>query len=137
MSISYPYQKKLIDEGEIVDPRIIINVKTIKGFLAIKFLVDSGADVTTLPLNPYAELFKFRIKPKEKVTIGGIEGQGVAAYPFTIQVLLNSQLFPLRCYFIRSKIDPLLGRLDFWNRYSINFNNKASKTILTSIIKVQ
>lgn len=133
MSIYFPYEKKVIDEGEIVDPRINLQLQTKIGFLTIKFLVDSGADVTTLPFDPYAELFNFKINPKEKVTIGRVEGRGVYGYPFTLKIRLQKLEFPLRCYFLESKIDPLLGRLDFWTLFSINFDNKKLKTILVSL----
>lgn len=133
MSIDFPYEKKYIDEGELIDPRIVVEIKTVRGFLAIKFLVDSGADVTSLPLDPYGELFCYQINPKEKVTIGGVEGRGVGGYPFKLQCRLERFTFSLRCYFLESKIDPLLGRLDFWNLFAIFFDNKKFQTSVSSI----
>jgi hypothetical protein len=131
MSISFPYEKKIIEEGELADPRIPLQIKTPVGFLTIKFLLDSGADVTTLPFSPYAELFNFKRNQKKKVTIGGIEGGGVNGYPFSLTVRLAKHKFSLRCYFIESRSDPLLGRLDFWNIFSIGFDNKNLRTMLT------
>lgn len=133
MSIAFPYEKKHIEEGELVDPRIPLEVKTKAGFLNIKFLVDSGADVTTLPFIPYAEIFDFTIKTKEKTRIGGIEGRGVNAYPYSLRVRLKTHEFSLRCYFIESQIDPLLGRLDFWKLYSIAFDNINGETKITRL----
>jgi len=130
VSISFPYEHKIIDEDKIIDPRIILEVKTNFGFLKIKFLIDSGADVTTIPLHPYAELFNFKRKSKDKVIIGGIEGRGIAGFPYSMIARLQDKQFKLRCYFIDSKIDPLLGRLDFWHLYSICFDNQALKTII-------
>lgn len=133
MSIYFPYEKKVIDEGHIFDPRINLQVQTKRGFLTIKFLVDSGADVTTLPFNPYAELFNFKINPNKRVIIGRVEGRRIDGYPFTLKIRIQKFEFKLRSYFLKSKIDPLLGRLDFWNLFSINFDNKSLKTILTKI----
>ena len=124
----FPYEQKSIKEGLLVDPRITLEIETKRGFLAVKFLIDSGADVTTLPIIPYAELFYFRKDPKTRVTIGGVEGKGVGAYPFKLQMKLKSNVFTLRSYFIESFIDPLLGRLDFWNLYSIHFDNQKGVT---------
>jgi len=56
MSIDFPYEKKYIEEGFLIDPRVNVEIKTNRGFLVVKFLLDSGADVTTLPINPYLEL---------------------------------------------------------------------------------
>lgn len=109
----FPYEQKRIKEGLLDDPRVVLKIKTKRGYLAVKFLMDSGADVTTLPIIPYAELFNFRKDPKRRVTIGGVEGKGANAYPFRLDVNLKGQMFTLRSYFIESFIDPLLGRLDF------------------------
>lgn len=68
------YEKKRIEEGKIVNPRVVLEVKTKMGFLKVKFSVDSGADVTTLPINPYAELLDFKKDSRSKVIIGRIEG---------------------------------------------------------------
>jgi hypothetical protein len=129
----FPYETKIIEEGKLVDPRVTLEILTKKGFLAIKFLVDSGADVTSLPLYPYSQLFEFRKDPKQKVMISGVEGKGIAAYPFKLKMRLGEDVFSVRSYFIESFIDPLLGRLDLWNLFSITFDNKNLKTILTPL----
>lgn len=89
--------------------------------------------VNTLSLDPYQELFGFKPKVKERVLIGGIEGRGIGAYPFKIRVRLGEKEFSLRCYFVESRIDPLLGRLDFWNLFSINFDNRKQQTKFVSL----
>lgn len=127
----FPYEKKRIEEGELVDPRVVLEIKTKIGFLKVKFLVDSGADVTTLPIEPYAELFDF--KKISKVKIGGIEGGGVTAYPHDLTIGVGIRKFRMRCYLIESKVDPLLGRLDFWNLFSINFDNGTKETVFTEL----
>lgn len=129
----FPYEKKRIEEGELVDPRVVLEIKTKIGFLKVKFLVDSGADVTTLPIDPYSELFEFKKTRGGKITIGGIEGGGVAAHPWDLHIGLGKKVYRMRCYLVESKVDPLLGRLDFWNLFSINFDNKAEETIFTEL----
>jgi len=133
MSISYPYAVKRIEEGLLVDPRIVMEIKTRFGFIRVKFLVDSGADVTTLPLSPYAILFEFQKNPARKTTIGGVEGGRVIAHPHELTMRLGKDEMRIRCYLIESRVDPLLGRLDFWSRYSINFDNKLKATFLTKL----
>lgn len=130
---TFPYESKYIDEGIIPNPRVSFKVYLPTGFVWIRFLVDSGADVTTLPFNPYGEFVRAKKNPKDKITIGGIEGKGVAGYPFALNAQLGDYKFPLRCYFIESSIEPLLGRLDFWTLFSINFDNDQSQTELTPI----
>jgi|SRR3989344_6762760 len=130
---TFPYEKKRIDEGILVDPRITLELQTRIGFLSIKFLLDSGADVTTLPLDPYAQLFSFIPKKKQAIRIGGVEGRGVKAYPFQLTARIQKQMFQLRCYFIESRVDPLLGRLDVWDKFSITFDNRNHRTIIIPI----
>ena len=127
---TYPYGSKFIREGVIPNPRISLQVRLPTGFVWIRFLVDSGADVTTLPFYPYGEFAHFRKNPIEKITIGGIEGLGVNGYPTIFDVRLEQKEFKLRCYFIESRIEPLLGRLDFWNLFSLHFDNQKRRTIL-------
>ncbi len=85
MSISYPYSSKQIEEGIIPDPIATFGVETTIGEQNFDFLVDSGADTTTLPLL-WAPLFGFKPKIAEKTWIGGIEGGKVAAYPSIIKI---------------------------------------------------
>ena len=131
---TFPYESKYINEGIIPNPRVSLKVYLTSGFIWIRFLVDSGADVTTLPINPYAEFVHFKKNPKDKITIGGIEGIGVTGYPFSLNAQLCGYKFLLRCYFIESQIEPLLGRLDFWRLFSISFNNERKRTEIASII---
>lgn len=127
----FPYQTKLIDEGKISVPVVTIELETIKGFWPFEVLLDSGADVTTLPLEPLASYFPhFKKDPKKKTVIGGVEGKGVIAYSYTIIAKLENNTFLLRCYFIESNVVPLLGRLDFWDKFSVTFDNKKKQTII-------
>lgn len=130
---TYPYEKKRIDEGVLADPRITIEAQTLQGFLSFKFLVDSGADVTTLPLDPYGELFGFHPHKNTVTTIGGIEGKGVQAYPHRLVFRIRKHSFTVRCYFVKSRVDPLLGRLDVWDKFSIIFDNQRQRTIFTPV----
>lgn len=127
---TFPYRIKRIEEGILVDPRVELFLKTKKGFTLVKFLLDSGADVTTLSYDPYAKLFNFQKEKAQRITIGGVEGKGVGAYPHTITARLGKIEFSLRIFFIESFVDPLLGRLDFWDKFSITFDNKNRQTII-------
>lgn len=132
-TFTFPYEKKIIEEGEISDPRVSLRLETPYGQQNIKFLVDSGADVTTLPIEPYGRLFNFKVDPDVSIIIGGIEGRGIRAYPYRLTVNLGSERIFLRSYFVESLVDPLLGRLDFWNLFSINFDNQKKRTVFQKL----
>ena len=130
----FPYQTKLIDEGKISVPVVTVELETIKGFWPFEMLLDSGADVTTLPLVSLASYFpNFKKDPKNKIIIGGVEGRGIFAYSHSIHTKLGNRNFLLRCYFIESNVAPLLGRLDFWDKFSINFDNEKQTTQIVPI----
>ncbi len=130
----FPFQTKIIEEGEIFVPVVKLELKTIKGFWPFEMLLDSGADVTTLSLNSLASYFPdFQKDSATKTVIGGIEGKGVVAYPYTLLARIEKIDFKMRCYFIESNVDSLLGRLDFWSLFSISFNNKKKQTSLELI----
>lgn len=130
---TFPYATKQIEEGKLIEPLVTLELQTRNGFLSIKFLVDSGADVTTLPYAPYASLFAYRKNPREKITVGGVEGRGVAAYPFLLTARIGRETISIRAFFIESNTEPLLGRLDVWARFSISFDNKKLQTIFTPL----
>lgn len=128
---SFPYQTKIIEEGEIFVPVVRAELKTIRGFWPFEMLLDSGADVTTLPLKPLASYFpNFRKDSATKTVIGGIEGKGVAAFPYTLLAKIGNINFNMRCYFIESNVDSLLGRLDFWDIFSVSFDNQKGQTTI-------
>lgn len=131
MSIEFPYQYKFIAEGKIPEPIIELKVTTSQGTSSMDFLVDSGADTTTLPLS-WADLFDFQINKKEHEWIGGVEGGRIAAYPGEIEILLGQRPLIIRCLFVTSNIIPLLGRLDIWDNFSIIFDNRNKKIIFES-----
>lgn len=132
MSIEFPYQYKIIAEGKIPEPIIQLPVKTKAGFGFIDFLVDSGADTTTLPLI-WSEIFGFKIENKKPDWITGVEGGRIAAYPGEIEIKIGREKNKIRCLFVTSNILPLLGRLDIWNKFSIIFDNKRQKIIFEKV----
>lgn len=132
MSIEFPYQYKIIAEGKIPEPIIQLPVQTKVGFSFIDFLVDSGADTTTLPLI-WSEIFDFKVENKKADWITGVEGGRIAAYPGEIEIKIDQEKTKIRCLFVTSNILPLLGRLDIWKKFSITFDNKKQKIIFEKV----
>lgn len=118
------YHKKSINEGTIPDPLLSLAVETPQyGFLNIKFLFDSGADVTILPLNPYGPLFNFDKKAVQPIEVHGISRM-IHAYPTRLNFKIDGKIYPMRCYFAETKTIPILGRLDWWYYFSFTLDNK-------------
>lgn len=131
--IIFPYQFKITEDGQIPDPVIYLNVITPVGIRKIGFLVDSGSDTIVLPLAPYHFWFNFKPNPKNAITLGGVEGKGVIAYPSKITLQIGKEEFTVHCYFVKSNTMPLLGRLDIWNKFNWLFDNKKKQVIFERI----
>lgn len=113
----------------VFEPRVIFKVKTEYGWLRVKFLIDSGADVTILPIR-LAGLFGFDKNKSELTTIGGVEGKLMTAFPKKLDLEIDKHRFSVRSFFVETDIIPLLGRLDVWDKFSICFDNKNKVTQL-------
>lgn len=132
MSIYFPYRKKIIEEGIISLPVANLPVKTKFGVYLVRFLVDSGADTTTLPLT-LAPLFAFRQTQSKKSWVSGVEGGKVAAYSSQIEIGFEKKFYVVRCHFINSKVTALLGRLDIWDKFNWFFDNKREQVVFERI----
>jgi len=131
--IIFPYQFKVTEDGKIADPVIYLDVLTSSGLRKIGFLVDSGSDTIVLPLAPYHFWFSFKPDSKTAITLGGVEGRGVTAYPSKITIHMGKEKFKVRCYFVKSNTMPLLGRLDIWDKFNWIFDNKKNQVIFERI----
>lgn len=129
----FPYQYKNIEFGQIVDPIISLPILTKVGWESLDFLIDSGADVTTIPLDLTGQL-KYPPNLKKKVKIGGVEGGMVTGFPGKIQIKIGNGQLAARCYFIESDVIPLLGRLDLWNKFTIIFDNMKGEVVFRKIL---
>ena len=129
MLIKFPYHYKKTVFGNLPDPLVDLEVKTPRGWQKLRFLVDSGADVTTLPLF-LAQMWGIRIDRSQEVAMDGVGEEAIAAYPGRLTVRLGDQELTLRCYFVASETIPLLGRLDLWSRFDLIFDNRRQMIVL-------
>lgn len=134
MSISFPYRKRTIEEGVIHYPVVYLPVKTKFGLYLLRFLVDSGADTTTLPIK-LAPLFGFKPTKDKKSWISGVESGKIAAYASKIEIGFDKKFYKVRCVFVESNVIPLLGRLDIWDKFSIVFDNIKQEVVFKPIRK--
>lgn len=132
MSIKFPYHYKKIDFGKVPEPTVDLEVETNQGWQKIKFLVDSGADATTLPLFLASE-WGIEVDSSKRIQLGGVEGRGVTGYPAKIKIRIGEEEEEIRCYFIESETPPLLGRVDVWEKFKIIFDNQNQEVVLEKI----
>ena len=130
-TIKFPYQYKTIEFGKIIDPMVNLAVKTGEGWREFKFLVDSGADATTLPIS-LADYLGIRLDRRKKIKIGGIAGEGVVGYAAQVPLRFGEAELTVRCFFIESEVIPLLGRTDVFDRFRIIFDYQTREVIFST-----
>lgn len=127
---TYPYQYKRIDFGKIFNPLVLLPVRASWGWQNLWFLVDSGADTTTIPLELAKKLgIKAGNKPSE---LHGIGPKSVAAYPGELVLKIDQSEITARSYFVNTEESVLLlGRMDIFDKFSVKFG-KVNKSVVFS-----
>lgn len=109
-------------------PVFLINGK--REFLR-DFIVDTGADTTTLPKYLAVEL-GIDLKNLPRAESQGISKKPTETWETKIKLKIADEIVSTRCSFVDSnKIPPLLGRLDIFDRFNLYFDNEHSRLVLT------
>ena len=125
--LKFPYRRKTISLGEIVDPLIQAQVKASYGWQPVWFLVDTGADVTTLTVS-FAKQLGINLDKRKKSKVHGIGNQSNDAYQSMITLKLNGIVFDIRAFFLNTPRNILLlGRLDLFDKFDITFKNSRQE----------
>ncbi|MBM3209494.1 hypothetical protein FJZ40_04365 [Candidatus Shapirobacteria bacterium] len=120
------YQKEIL--------RPIADVWLKRGNTWVEFhpYIDSGADVTLIPLS-LGELLGFKIGGEKIEEIGGIRG-GVPVIYKNWQIKLGEKVLPiLIAWALVEEVPPLLGRTDVFDFFRITFLQKERKIIFEEI----
>jgi predicted aspartyl protease len=100
-------------------PEIPLQIRTQYGYHLQWFLIDTGADISILPLRARHWIdCKLERRPSK---VYGLEGSGVVVYRSTITIRIGIREFRIRCLFSRRDDVPfILGRLDLLKKCNIN-----------------
>lgn len=128
-----PYKYKTITEGKILDPLVVLPLKTKLGWYPTVFLLDSGADTSMLPLQMAKNLALY-YNPALKTQLVGIGEKRTNAYFGKINIKVGDIELRLRCYFIDAEDSTLLlGRLDLFDKFDITFDSSKKEIIFVQI----
>lgn len=138
MSLEFPFEyADTQDLGRLFYPVIIAEVKTVVGWRAFEFLVDTGADVTTVPLQMLSVLGLKKTQLSANTTLG-VGGISVKTWEFQMSIRLGVKATDIRCSAVDVKNDSmplLLGRKDlFEERYSLLVDSKRKVTVISENI---
>jgi predicted aspartyl protease len=131
--IEFPQREIKTELGVLLDPTLELPVKTPGGNRRFRFLLDSGTDFTMMPRSAARQL-GLSLKGTKEMSVTGIEGSETTAWLSEITVEIGGSELPLPCLFSSIERTPyLLGRMGFFQRFNITFDNARKKIILEDI----
>ena len=134
MSLVFPFVYAEVESlGKLFYPFVRVSLKTIYDWQEFDFLVDTGADVTTLPktIMPVLGLSENSLKRQKTQGVGGI---WVETFETTLPIKLGDDEFLIHASIVNTEEDGLpflLGRKDiFEKRFSLEIDSKNKLTKL-------
>lgn len=120
--------EKGLHQQIVLRPVADVWLKNGKDWLEFHPYIDSGADVTLLPLS-LGKLLGFKIKGDQIEEIGGIKGSIPVVYK-RWRIKIGKRILPvLIAWALTEEVPPLLGRADIFDFFEIIFRQKERKII--------
>ena len=116
--------------GMIYRPVALVTINGPVQSMISEFLIDSGADITSIPYEA-GKYIGLTLKPDDRIMhLGGVGG----SIPYIlrkIQIIIGTHQFSARIAWTISETMPyLLGQLDVFEQFHIEFRKNELKTIL-------
>ncbi len=125
LEYTVPYKNTLYESfGFVQEPKVTMPLKTTKGYVDTTFLLDSGAVVSTLPLQA-AQDTGVDLSRAKRITLQGFSGVPAFAYLDKITIKIGSADFELPATFTESSTTTyILGRKGLFDDFTINFDHE-------------
>lgn len=133
--ITFPFRYAPVSSlGEIFLPIIPVSLKSVTGWKEFEFLVDTGADLTTMP-NSTLKLLGKSEKDCKKGTAEGIGGKIITTWETEIWLKIANRQLKVRCAITQDDRTPfLLGRVDLLDDvFSLHIDSKEKLIIFETI----
>lgn len=133
MSIEYPLARRRTVFGLIVEPRIIIEVRTLTGYHSREFLVDTGADLSVAPRR-LAQDMGHDWDGMPVIPVTGVGHGQVHARLGSLPIRIGQTDLSVRCLFLDQPVAPfILGCADVLDRFALTIDAGQGKIIFTEI----
>ena len=135
MSFEFPFEYADVEGlGTLFYPMVRMDLQTISGWKPFEFLVDTGADMTTVPLSLLSVLGVMTNNLTQTKTFG-VGGIAVKTWSFTLPIRLGPSTWRIQANAVETTENGmpfLLGRKDvFESRYSLLLDSQRKVTIIT------
>jgi len=121
----FKYKKAKSDLGEILRPVAEVILETDKLKIEVPMYIDSGADITMIPLHLGKAL---GFKQAETDVIREIRGIGGSGIPYILKevsyIFHNKKIRGKIAWALIEETPLLLGRMDIFNKFRIIFDEK-------------
>lgn len=98
----------------------------------IVLYVDSGADITVLKRS-FGELIGIDIEKGQEAEFGGVSAHKIITYIHQVDLKIGDDEVSIKAAFASNDIPPnLLGRIDIFNHFDIQFKSKTEETCFTN-----
>jgi len=124
LEYTVPYKNTLYESfGFVQEPKVTMPLKTTKGYVNTTFLLDSGAVVSTLPLQA-AQDTGVDLTQAKRITLQGFSGVPAFAYLAKITIKIGNTDFEFPATFTESSTTTyILGRKGLFDDFTINFDH--------------
>lgn len=129
-SFKYSYRLIQTEVGQVPYPVIPVFLINRKKEILRDFIVDTGADTTTLPKYLAKEL-NINLRNLPRAQSQGISEKPTKTWETRIKLKIGDEIIRTRCSFVASnKIPPLLGKLDIFSHFNLYFDNDRSQLVI-------
>lgn len=133
MRSEFPVREISTRFGPLIDPTIVLPVRTARGFKPFRFVIDPGSDFSMMPLSQ-AERLGVDLRGADQVRVAGIDGVFQDAQVGEIVLRIGQVEVRLPCLFCPNPSTPyLIGRMGFFSRFNVAFDNRRKRIVLETI----
>ncbi|MBL7118070.1 MAG: retroviral-like aspartic protease [Candidatus Syntrophoarchaeum sp.] len=131
MTIEFRYREEESEiTGTILRPVAALEFKSRSGeWIEIRMYIDSGADMTLIPLS-FGRLLGLELRKEDIKHLRGVGGGEVPVIVARVDIRMDDVEFPIDvAWALEEDVPPLLGRTDIFDRFKIMFN-QGSRSII-------
>ena len=129
---NYRKEKSTITEN-IFRPIASVKFKSKENtWIKLRLYIDSGADITIIPLS-FGRLLGLELKKEDIKQLTGVGGTSIPVVITEVEIKINDIAFPISiAWALEEDIPPLLGRTSVFDKFVITFDQTKKIIIFDS-----
>lgn len=138
MTIEFRYREEESEiTGKILRPVAALEFKSKNGeWIEIRMYIDSGADITLIPLS-FGRLLGLELRKEDIKHLRGVGGGEVPVIVTMVDIRIDGIEFPIGvAWALEEGVPPLLGRSDVFDKIKVTFNQSKRSIIFEDSNKI-